>query len=221
MTRGAVVGGSGTNTGVVLVLAMVVVGGTVVGLAVVGAAVIGASVVGAAAIGGAAVGGVDVAIVEGVTGRIGGMSGTNGLVPVGRPGVVDGSVVDGSVVAGGLDASTRVAPAGGGGVTKPGAGITRPSDGTTSGGRTWVVVELLSERDFLALLVVTVVAERAAEVVAGVTAGIEALGGVAVAAIPSGGTTGNASDSRKRGSGRARGTVAVEAYPSTGLWGSS
>ena len=234
-TRGAVVGVRGTNTKVVLVLAMVVVGVAVVGAAVVGAAVVGGAVVGAAAVGGAVlavVGGLEVAIVEGAPGRVG-VSGTNGIVPVGRPGVVDGKVVDGqgvagSVVVGGLDAGTRVAPAGGGGGTKPGAGITRPSGGTTSSGRvgTWVVVEPLSERDFLALLVGTVVVERAAEVVAGalvagMTAGFEAVGGGAVATIPSGGTTGNASDSRKRGSGRARGTVAVEAYPSTGFCGPS
>ena len=125
-TRGAVVGGSGTKTSVVLVVRAMVVGAAVVGAAVVGAAVVGAAVVGAAVVGAAVVGagvvGAVVATLGSAAATVCGVRGVNGMVPVGRPGVVAGGVAGGGAVVGE-----------GGATGSPGAAITRPSGGTTRG----------------------------------------------------------------------------------------
>ena len=183
----------------------------VVGAAVVGTAVVGAAVVGAV-VGAAVVGAVVVGAAAGTLGAaaftVWGVRGVNGMVPVGRPGVV-ADVVAGGVAGGG-------AVVGAGGATEsPGAAITRPSGGTTRGWAfgTSVVADALSDRDFLPGRMAgtaDVVAGRGA-LVDGTSVGPGDKETVTVATIPSGGTTWMASDSRNSGSGLARGTVAVEA----------
>lgn len=210
--RGAVDGGSGTKTSVVLVVRAMVVGAAVVGAAVVGAAVVvGATLIVGATLMGAAVMGT----IGGAAVNVWGVNGMNGIVPVGRPGVVAdvGTDVVADVVAGGIVGGGEVDDEGA--TEKPGAAITRPSGGTTRG-RTFgacVVAGALSDRDFLAGRVpgtAVVVVGRGA-LVDRASAGPGGMGTVRVTTKPSGGTTGIVSDSRNSGSGRARGTVAVEA----------
>ncbi len=217
--RGAVEGGSGTNAGVVLGVRAMVVGAAVVGAAVVGATVVDTMMIGAAVVGrvvGATVvdtmviGAAVVGAAGGAEGTAGGVRGTNGVVPVGRPGVV-ADVGEGGLVGAG---ATVVVDTGAG--EDPGALITRPSGGTTRGCRfgTCVVAVALSDRDFLAGRVAgtaVVVVERGITLVDGAAIGLDGSGTVTVATIPSGGTTWVASDSRNNGRGRASGTVAVEA----------
>ncbi len=240
--RGAVDGGSGTNTRVVNgaeVLGVVLVGAGVVGAvagAVVGATVVrvvgeivvgvvvAAIVVGTMLVGTMLVG---TTLVDGAIGAIGatdatdeggpgGTSGTKGSVPVGRPGVVEalGCPFDGDVVG---DAPGAGAPAG-----FVGAGTVSPSGGTMSGANGGGAV-----------LVVGAIAVVGSEgvwvrgffpgrfVVVGMGALVEVVGVVVTVGTttgagtsnPSAGTTAGLSPSRNSGSGRASGTVTLDAKP--------
>ena len=211
VARGALEGGNGTNDSVVLV------GGAVVGARDVGALVAGGIAVRAGAVGVVGVG--IVAVGEVGTGLIGsaaggGARGTKGKFPVGRPGVVGtlGGTAGGAVVVDGAAVGAPTVL----GVT-PGAEITSPSGGTMTGG-----VELLDDFVVGGPAVVVAVSDR--DFRFGFVVGVSVAGGATEAMLvstvdgagtnsPSGGTIVGMSDSRKSGSGRASGTVTLEANP--------